>query len=231
MNKQQIPFSFRLDIDASFDNFYGGQNHQLALNSLRLQAEGGGDKFLFLSGFSGLSHLLQASCLLAEQQQKISRYLPIKELLDYDPETVFEALEESDLICLDDVDSVVGNADWELALFNLYNRLLMTKTSLLVSSHTSLADMPLGLADLRSRLQSFAFFRLPDLSETERVKAFQLRSKLRGMDVSDSLAEYIYARCHREFSSLLAVLDRLDQTSLVEKRRLTIPFVKEVMGW
>jgi len=38
-------------------------------------------------------------------------------------------------------------------------------------------------------------------------------------------------RHSRDLQSLLIVLDKLDQLSLVEKRRLTIPFVKKVMDW
>ena len=45
------------------------------------------------------------------------------------------------------------------------------------------------------------------------------------------VAQYIFNRCTRDFSSLFHVLDKLDKQSLQQKRKLTIPFVKEVMSW
>lgn len=231
MNKQQLPLSLRLDSEASFDNFYQVAEHQLPLAALRAQALGHGDKWLYLHGAAGRSHLLQASCLLAESSARFCRYIPLRELSDYDPEALLESSEELDLLCLDDIDVVVGQPHWEQSLFNCYNRLLARRGAMLVSSRFALSQLSFQLPDLRSRLQGFSVYQLAGLDDQQRIAAFQFRARLRGLVVSDTLGEYIYARCQRDLDGLFAVLNTLDSVSLIEKRRLTIPFVKQVMAW
>ena len=41
---------------------------------------------------------------------------------------------------------------------------------------------------------------------------------------------FVYLRSSRSLGALLGVLDRLDHAQLVEKRSLTVPFVKRVLG-
>lgn len=230
-NRRQIPLSFRLDNDISFENFYVSGPAEMVVDALRAQAEGRGEKWLFLYAFTGASHLLQASCQWADRHQRSSRYLPLRELEHYPPTAVLEGVEEVDLLCLDDVDAVLGNADWEEALFNCYNRCLSSSTRVVISAHQSISELQVKLPDLRSRLHSFVAFRLPRLDDDALLAAFKLRAQLRGLAMSNGLAEYIFLRCERDFASLIAVLERLDKVSLVEKRRLTVPFVKAVMQW
>ena len=48
-----------------------------------------------------------------------------------------QGIETLDLVCLDDVDRVLGRADWELALFNLYNRARQCGCALLVAGNAA----------------------------------------------------------------------------------------------
>jgi DnaA family protein len=231
MRNQQLPLALKLDIEATFDNFYVADSHRLVVDQLRQQSAGLGDKWVYVGGAAGRSHLLQACCHFAEASGLSARYIPLAELVDYDPEALLEACEYLDLLCLDDIDAVLGRDDWERALFNCYNRMLMTKSRMLVASRLSLGQLEFGLPDLRSRLQSFSAYVLRDPGEPERLAALQFRATLRGVDISDSIAEYIYMRCQRDLHSLFGILNKLDQVSLVEQRKLTIPFVKKVMSW
>ncbi|MCH7673007.1 MAG: DnaA regulatory inactivator Hda, partial [Proteobacteria bacterium] len=45
-------------------------------------------------------------------------------------------------------------------------------------------------------------------------------------DVADS----IVARAARSLAALMQILDRLDESSIKEQRKLTIPFVKSTLG-
>ena len=58
-----------------------------------------------------------------------------------------------------------------------------------------------------------------------------LRAARRGLSLATGVASYIVSRAPRAMEQLLQVLDQLDKVSLAEKRALSIPFVKEVMGW
>ncbi len=231
MASPQLPLALKLDSDATFDNFYITGEHQLLVNQLREQAMAQGEQWIYLSGGVGRSHLLQACCHLASASGLYARYIPLADVVDYEPEALLEGSEFLDLLCLDDLDAVAGLASWERALFNCYNQMLATGARMLVASAKPLTQQGIVLADLHSRLQSFSVYLLRDSDETARLAAFQLRARLRGMTIPDAVVEYIYMRCQRDLASLFGILNTLDQVSLVEQRRLTIPFVKKVMGW
>jgi DnaA family protein len=90
-------------------------------------------------------------------------------------------------------------------------------------------ECPIEMPDLQSRLARLATFHVQSLSDDERVQAMQLRAKLRGLDLPDETARYLLSRSRRDMASLYEVLDKLDNEALRAQRRLTIPFVKEVL--
>jgi DnaA family protein len=63
------------------------------------------------------------------------------------------------------------------------------------------------------------------------MAALQFKAKMRGILVSDAVAEFIYTRCQRDAKSLFDLLNVLDHLSLIEQRKLTIPFIKQAMDW
>jgi DnaA family protein len=57
----------------------------------------------------------------------------------------------------------------------------------------------------------------------------QLRARQRGFELPDDVAHYLLRRAPRDPASLFALLDRLDYASLAAQRKLTIPFVRELL--
>lgn len=228
---EQLPLAIQLRDDATFDNFSVGDN-ALLLAQLRQQLDGG-ERYLYVYGVedSGRSHLLQAACHHAEQLNLVALYLPLLELSEYSPQALFDGLENLDLICLDDVQAVLGQPEWEQALFNLFNRLADQQCRLLISAGVAVRELEVGLADLRSRLSWGTVLQLAHLTEAQQLAVIQQRAGNRGLQLNDEVARFIYHRCQRDLASLLAVIEQLDLASLREQRRLTVPFVKSVMGW
>ena len=70
---------------------------------------------------------------------------------------------------------------------------------------------------------------LQALDESEQIAALQLRAQLRGFELPDETAQFLLRRLPRDMTRLYAFLDELDEASLVAQRRLTVPFVREVM--
>ena len=64
--------------------------------------------FLWGASGSGLSHLLQASCHLANQLQLRAQYLPLADLVGFAPDALLEGMDGFDLLCLDGLEHVVG---------------------------------------------------------------------------------------------------------------------------
>ncbi|MBE0490133.1 MAG: DnaA regulatory inactivator Hda, partial [Halomonas sp.] len=63
------------------------------------------------------------------------------------------------------------------------------------------------------------------------LAALQLRARARGMALPDEVARFILHRGPRRLGELFELLGTLDSASLSAQRRLTIPFVKQALGW
>ena len=231
---QQLSLGVSLKDDATFDNFYapGASPNAQAAAAVRAQAEAGGEQFIYLWGSSGvgLTHLLQASCHVAEARGFSVQYLPLKELAGFAPEALLDGLDQLDLLCLDSLDAVAGRADWEVALFALYNALRDAGGRLLVAAGHSPRTLPVELADLASRLQWGTVFQVQGLDDADKQQALMRRAHKRGLELTEEVASYIVQRVPRDMNQLFCYLHRLDHASLTEQRRLTIPFVKKTLG-
>ena len=245
---QQLTFRLSLDDDATFRNFYRGsaESHNSRIvrtleNALQrwvkqpsAAAHSGTvlDEFIWLWGESsvGCSHLLQAVCHDAELLGLRAFYLDFSRNAALHPD-VLSGLETMGLVCLDSVDELAGQPDWELALFNFYNRMSEYQTPLLIGAHAPPQQLGFKLPDLTSRMQSAAQFHLQMISDDEKAVALKLRADCRGFELSDEVARYLVSRSERSMTQLLKVLTLLDKQSLSSQRKVTIPLLKSVMGW
>jgi DnaA family protein len=226
----QLSLGIRPRDDATFANFWDAPNAEAVLR-LRQVATGVGERFVYLWGRpgSGRSHLLQAACHAAGERGEAAVYLPLAISAELAPQ-VLEGMEALSLVCLDDLDCVAGRVPWERAAFHLYNRLRDGGARLLVAASAPPAALLLTLPDLRSRLASGLVFRLHDLGDADKLAALRLRARGRGLELSEEVAQFLLRRHPRDLIELLDALVRLDEASMVDQRRLTIPFVKAVLG-
>jgi DnaA family protein len=167
---------------------------------------------------------------LAQQQGMDACLLPASELLPLVP-AVLEAMEQFDLLALDDCQRFAGDPAWEEALFHLYNRLMAQGGRLLVTANASPAAAGLLLPDLATRLAAGPVYRLGPLEDGDMQKVLQERAKARGLRIEQDVAHYIVLRSERSPGALMALLDRLDRMALAQQRSVTIPFVKDALGW
>lgn len=230
MIKQLVLNGLRLRDDATFDNFFPGQNAQV-LALLQDYSEYSPHWFTYLWGKaeSGRTHLLNAICIKAKTQGKSTIYLPMLDLITLKPD-VFDELEQYDWICLDDAQLIAGQAAWETAFFHLYNRLQQHQRRLIITADKPPRELPINLLDLKSRLTAGTIFQLQNLNDEEKLAALQLRAQARGMMISDEVGYFLLRRASRSIVDLFNLLDKLDHASLAAQRRLTIPFVKTVLG-
>jgi DnaA family protein len=175
---------------------------------------------------TGKSHLLQATC---ESFGDRAVYLPMSEFRRATPE-LLEGLGSRELACIDDLHLVAGDSSWERALFGLCNEILDAGHQLVISATLSPRVIDIALADLRSRLQRLPAFRLHALDDAQRIAALQLRARHRGLDLPSETARYMLTRSKRDMRSLYGLLDKLDLESLRAQRKMTIPFVRSVLG-
>lgn len=234
MKPVQLPLGVRLRDDATFANYYPGANAAALGYVERLcDADAGWtENLIYLWGNTGVgrSHLLQAACLRFEQLGEPALYLPLDEVAMLGPE-LLDNLEQYELVCLDDLDAITGKADWEEALFHLFNRLRDAGRRLLLAASASPRELGIQLPDLQSRLSLSLVFQLQELSDEDKLRALQLRASRRGLHLTDEVGRFILTRGARSMSALFELLEQLDQASLQAQRKLTIPFLKETLGW
>ena len=225
----QLPLGVRLRAGATFANYYPGANREAV--SLLEQAVRRGDEacvYLWGGAGTGKTHLLQAACHAAAERGAPLTYLPFSELEQLSL-AMLEGLEALPLVVLDDIERIAGDAQWETALFHLYNRLREAGGQLLVAARANPASLALGLPDLRSRLAWGLVLQLHELSDEEKAGALRLQARQRGMELPAEVAGFLLRHCHRDLHALFALLERLDHASLAAQRKLTVPFVKSVL--
>ncbi|AKH20309.1 DnaA regulatory inactivator Hda [Sedimenticola thiotaurini] len=223
---RQLALGLTLPESTSFESYLPATNQQ-AVADVAACARGLGELFIYLWGAeqTGKSHLLQAATQLADQSGRSALYIPLDQAAQLSP-VIFEDLEQMDLVCLDGVDRIAGQGDWEQGVFGLFNRLRERGRSLLVAARCSPAHLPLGLPDLASRLSWGLCYQLQPLNDQDKIQALSEAASRRGLALSDETARYILRHTQRDMGSLRQLLKQLDQASLEAKRGLTIPFIK-----
>ena len=232
MTTSQLVLGVKLRDDARFDNFHGHRNQDVARRLRAVCDQPLGVPVVAVCGASdtGKSHLLQAACHHMEGQGRSAVCFSIAEVQPFGP-GVLAGLESQNLVCLDDLDRVAGDTAWEEAVFHLYNRVQDAGHLLMVSLANVPASAGFRLPDLVFRLSHGLTLQLGIYRDSDRQTILQARAEQRGLVMGDDVASFIMRRAPRRLGDLLAMLDVLDENSLQAQRRLTIPFVKTVMGW
>lgn len=224
----QLPLALRWPRRQRFEHFHAGAN-AAALAAVRALAVEAGAPWIYLHGAagSGRSHLLLATCQAATAAGRRAQYLPLATMADH--ATALRGVAGSELLALDDLGAIAGNRDAEHALFDLYNRTRSDGGALLFAAAAAPAELGIGLPDLRSRLGACTRFALKPLDDGERRAVLQAQAAARGIELDDSVLDWLFARYARDLGALLDLLDKLDQASLAAQRRVTIPFLRELL--
>lgn len=230
----QLPLKIGLRDDACFETFVTEEESlAFALNALQsaLKNPSGNAFYLHAESGAGKTHLLQAACRYVTEKGQASVYLPMKdENLPLIPDVLF-GLEQTPLVCLDDMDNIIGHKKWELALANLLTKSSVQGHNVILAGEISVVDWSLLTPELTKALINVLPIKLYSLHEKEEViVALQRHASRLGFDLPIEVGNYLVKMFSSDLQELLAVLKLLEQATLVEKRRLTLPFVKKVLG-
>jgi DnaA family protein len=224
---QQIPLGVRLTDRAVFASFLPARNREAVEHAARV-ANGDVVGATWMCGPTGAgkTHLLQAICAQAGLSR--SAYVPLGELGRLGT-GVLDGLSQLDCTCIDDVDELAGQDDWEQALFGLLREVHERGGRLVISAKAPPVLLDWRLPDLASRLAAAAVFQLRVLDEAEQQDALQLRARLRGFELPEETSKWLQRRFPRDMGTLYDLLDTLDEAALVAQRRLTVPFIRSVL--
>ncbi len=226
----QLSLGLELNYTKTLESFYPGSNLEL-VKAIEALLQGEAENFIYIFGPEGIgkSHLLQAACHEATRLCMPSIYFSLLDVCQH-PEAALENLEELALVCLDDLDAIVGNRAWEEKLFHLFNAMRAKGNHLLVAATRPAREFNFVLEDLKSRLGWGLTFKIHSPSDQEISAAFLARAQMHGLFVPQDVIEFLMNRLPRSIEGMMDVFDQLNKASMVEQRKLTVPFVKQVLG-
>ena len=224
----QLPLALRAPPDQRLEGYLRAPAGLL----VQLHALASGDTvdaaYLQGAGVTGKTHLLVGCCTLATTLGRQACYLALSNVRGR-LRAASEGL-DADLVALDDVDAIAGNYEDELALFDLHNRLRDAGRPLLYAAVDAPDALGLVLPDLGSRLAHCSLVALRALDDDGRAEVLRQRAASRGLIFDEAALEWLLRRHSRDLSDLGALFERLDRASLAAQRRLTVPFLRQVLG-
>lgn len=156
------------------------------------------------------------------QEKTQARYLSGQDFNQVQLEDLFEG---ENLFILDDAE----NIDREENLFHFYNYILDQKGGALFLSAASPSQWKVSLPDLSSRLKVIPAIHIhaPDEALLARLidKLFQDLQ----LQVDEDVISFLLKHIERSFESARLWVEQLNAASLIQKRRITIPLVREVL--
>jgi DnaA-homolog protein len=225
----QLPLHFEFRANQTFADFFPGTNQEL-INHLKKSIAGNGEQQLFIWGAQGLgkSHLLQACCHQAQSLKRSSFYFALSAVELPDPALLI-GLDKFDIVCVDDIEHIAGNPDWEQAFFNFYNQHRDQGHTLILSASCLPNNLAIQLPDLKTRLNWGLTLKIQPLTDSDRIIALIFKAGQMGFEISPQAGRFLLTHYDRDLSSLWVLLKKLDRASLAAKRKLTIPFLKQIL--
>jgi len=214
----QLPLKFPLRKEFTLDRFRVGLNQELIETAIS-------DECVWIYGEArvGKTHVAQAVCRYREQ----SVFLPGKSV---SPDDVnLNSYGAYRHMVIDDIDCWLGRREFEEQLFALIETRYVGGFGLLITCSGTPHQLSFSINDLGSRLRSFHCMELKALPESEKRRWLVDEIRERGLVLADDVLEYLFSRVGRSQESLADVIEKLDFESLAQSRKLTIPFVREVL--
>lgn len=227
---QQLALAVRLRERARLDNYYAGPNAAVVTAIRELASGGPGIALLTGAASSGKSHLLLGAVAAAEQAGRRALYFSLRELQGGGA-GMLAGVPGVALVCCDDVDTIAADATFCRELFALWRHSEERSAALLFAARQVPALADWALPDLGSRMRGAATrLSLLPLTETGQRALLVQRAREFGLEMPDDVLEFLLRRLARDLAAQCAFIDELDQAALAAQRRLTVPFVREVLA-
>ena len=233
MNKpKQLIFPFQINQKASFDSFFCSPDNQNLMTRLADIAISQDANELIIHGEkgSGKSFLMQAICNELSSSEKRFAFIPMKKALNMGVE-IFQNLGSLDTVCIDDLQLILANQEWETALFNLINECQQSNCSLILSlGSTQSVEESIVLPDLLSRITRMEFIVLHAVQDELFSQAIVFVAQQLEIKIDNAELEFLLKHQTRIFSLLVENIITLDKQAASLKRKITIPLIKETLN-
>jgi len=197
---QQLPLGISPAAEPAFDNFVAGRNAEALARVRDLAAGAVSERIVYVWGDAGSG---RTHLLRAAARTNAS------------------------LVVVDDVQLLDGAG--QHALFVAINEARDGGPGVLVAGDKPPAQLALR-EDLRTRLAWGLVYELVPLGDEDKALHLKAVAASRGLQLSDDIVGYLLTRLPRDMRSLQSIMEVLDQYSLMRKRPLTLPLVREALA-
>jgi DnaA family protein len=223
----QLPLKLAFPEELRFEDYFSDQRDEVQQYLVSLTGSSNTSIFLWGEEGTGKSHLCQAYFHHLNESEIPVAFIDLSE--DGMSPEVLEGLENFHVVIIDTFESVINDSKWHEAIFHLYNRLNAAGHHLVVTSDQHPEQVDNLLADLRSRLLAGLVFKTEPMTDEQKIQALKARAASQGLVLSNEVLNYLMTRLPRDTLELFATLKKLDEASMQHKRRVTVPFVKEIL--
>jgi DnaA family protein len=217
---KQMPLPIGFETEPDFDNFVVGDN-AAALDSLRHLMIPSPPVYLWGPSGAGKTHLLSALAARLRAEGARVGWFDAASPLPWDFDEGWW------LIVIDGAERL--DAQRQHAAFTLFVEAVTHGVQMAAAGRLPPVDLPVR-DDLRTRLGWGQVHALKPLTEAGTRAALRREADRRGLFLSDEVMDFLLTRFSRDLGSLMALLRRLDQFSLAERRAVTVPLLKKMVA-
>ncbi|MFU8833285.1 MAG: HdaA/DnaA family protein [Wenzhouxiangella sp.] len=221
MSQHQIPLALKPPRRPGFENFIAGPN-KVVVSTLERGLEAGSWYFLGGPAGSGRTHLLAAAFGQCHRAGTIASFVSLA--LHANRGLLSQA--GGDWVFVDDIDTLAGDAESEMLLFNALNRWRSEQTGVVMSGFGREA---FELPDLRSRLGQATRLTLKPLEEDDLFQLIRRLAAEHEVVLGRGAIDYLISRSARNPASVARLMEQLAIRALSERRTVSVPLVREVM--
>ena len=225
---RQLQLDIEPQLDARISDF-SGPGWGPVIDGVRQLHAGLMNRFYIYGGAgTGKSHLLSAICDSYLEVAKSAIQVSLLELLDAPTEALY-ALDQYDLVALDDIEAISGVPHWQKAVFHLINCHNESGGQLVFSSRFAPIELRLELPDLQSRLTQAVSVKVPSGSlYADRCALVASVLDRRGIQIDQQILDYLLINGPQQASILLQNLEQLIQLLKGEKTKLSHANLRQI---
>ena len=233
----------KLHPDYTFDNFVVGPSNRLAQASCVAVSQSPGSTYnpLFLHGSSGLgkTHLLHAVCHGAGQKfdGAVIQLLSCEEFVN----RFIRAIEKGDMagfqsqfrtvdmLVIDDVQFLREREQSQEEFFHTFNALYNGGKQIILSADSPPGKIPSLEERLISRFNWGLVTRIDPPAYETRVAIVQKKAHLRGLSISDEIAEYVARKVHANIRELEGALTSIYAIATTTDKEVTLELARRAL--
>tara|TARA_X000000368_G_scaffold320379_1_gene257617 strand:+ start:723 stop:1412 length:690 start_codon:yes stop_codon:yes gene_type:complete len=221
MNQLILPY--QKNIKHTFENFYtdSHKNVQIIDSIKNIYRKKNSHIYICGEKSSGKSHLLHSACNYFGEKNKNCVYFPLNNFKNFKND-ILNGFEEYDLVCIDDIDCIYGDKEWEYSLFILLNRILDSSKKIIFTSTTSLVLDKIKLKDLKSRISWGLIFMINKPSDSTKEKILQNIILEKEYNISLDVINHLLKKKNRDITSLINLVHKTGNYSLSVNKKIGI---------